>query len=172
LEAARERGLPVAHVTATAVAATVPLSVLSPILPPRVDLADPYALFATVRDQLLAASGGRRLVLAVDDADLLDATSVALLAFLLAEQAVFVIATFGAGATAPEPLDALWRGGRAIRIELGAFDRPGVEVLLHFALQGPVTAPAAQALWDASRGNVLYLRELVTTARDEGALSP
>jgi hypothetical protein len=95
---------------------------------------------------------------------------VALLAFLLAEQALFVIATFGAGSTAPEPLDALWRGGRAIRIDLGTFDRPGVELLLHFALQGPITASAAQALWDASQGNVLYLRELVTTARDEGVL--
>lgn len=170
LAAARARSMPVAHATATSVAATVPLSALSPILPPRVDLGDPYALFTAVRDQLFAGSRGERVVLAVDDVDLLDTTSVALLGFLLAEEALFVIATIRTGAPVPEPLDALWRGGRAIRIELGTFERPALDTLLHLALRGPVTALTAQALWDASQGNIFYLRELVTVARDEGAL--
>ncbi|WP_214107175.1 serine/threonine-protein kinase [Acrocarpospora catenulata] len=168
---ARALGHGTAQVAATASASVVPLSALAPILPEGPGLGDPHALFDAVRARVAGQAGAGRFVLAVDDVDLLDPTSLALLGYLLADARLFLIATKRREAEIPDTLDALWRRGDAVRLELGPLDRQGVETLLHLALGGPVTAGAAHAFWTASLGNALYLRELVENARREGTLT-
>jgi len=170
LRRARDDGWPVLHVAVSVAAAAIPLSAVAALLPAGAGLDDPVALLVACLDHLRATFGGRRVVVGVDDADLLDPASTVLLGHLLQQGAVFVVATVATPAAPPEPLDALWRAGHAIRIELGALDRGACERLLHLSLLGPVTALAALALWEASQGNVLYLRELVLGAIEDGAL--
>ncbi len=63
-----------------------------------------------------------------------------------------------------------WRDERGIRVDLGDLDPIGVDTLLHIALEGPLDGAASAALWRASGGNVLALRELVLGAQERGAL--
>ncbi|WP_051366540.1 helix-turn-helix transcriptional regulator [Hamadaea tsunoensis] len=158
------------RVTATASAGAVPLSALAPLLPDDADFADPYALFEAVRRRLPVGEEGRRVVLAVDDIDLLDSVSLALLSFLLADGSVFVVATQRHERLMPDAIDSRWRDGRAVRVNLERLTRRSVETLLHFALGRPVAAAAVQALWESSQGNVLYLRELVLAGQQDGSL--
>src|SRR5262249_54287910 len=56
------------------------------------------------------------------------------------------------------------------RIDLHDLSRAHVDTLLHLALGGPIEAGAGQEFWAASRGNPLYVHELVLGALESGAL--
>ena len=60
-------GFPVAHVTATASAATVPLSTLGPLLPPSAEQGDPAAVLDRVAAHVRDLADGSRMVVHVDD---------------------------------------------------------------------------------------------------------
>jgi DNA-binding CsgD family transcriptional regulator len=117
-----------------------------------------------------ARAGNTRLVLAVDDAHLLDASSLAVLVRLLDEPIVFVVATARTGEPTPTGLDAWVGHERVVRVELGSLSRQDVQELLLSMLDGPIDAAAYRDLWDASTGNPLFLRELVRGAIDAGTL--
>ncbi|MFJ1758539.1 LuxR C-terminal-related transcriptional regulator [Kitasatospora sp. NPDC088134] len=173
LDLARSGGHRTAHLAAGTSAAAVPLSVLAPLLPPQ-DAGtptDPRELFALVRSRTVEQSGGRRFVLGVDDLHLLDPASLALLTALCAQPEVLLVATVRDRAPLPDTLAGWWRSGRALRLDLAELERPTADTLLHLALGAPVAAPAAEALWTASRGNLLYLRELVLHGVADGALA-
>ncbi|HZB41889.1 MAG TPA: AAA family ATPase [Ilumatobacter sp.] len=133
------------------------------------------ALFArlleTAREVLApAADESGAPVLLVDDAHALDASSVAIVDRLMSQGALFCIATVVVGAQAPDAVTRWWRDERSARVDLAELTEIDVDTLLHIALEGPLTAEAAAALWRASRGNVLALRELVLGARAENTL--
>ena len=172
----------------------VPLGALAHVLP-RVAPTDPGALLAEVRRVL----GTRRatpadadgapavpeprdppedppapagdLVLALDDAHLLDATTASLLGPLVEAGGTRLVATLPDLAAAPDALQELWRAGRAYVLELGTLDDFAVDTLLHRALGGPVDGAAMLALLDASGGNALFLRELVLGSLTAGRLA-
>jgi DNA-binding CsgD family transcriptional regulator len=164
-------GFPVAHLTATASAATVPLSILGPLLPPSADQADPATLLDRVAAHVRDLADGSRMVVHVDDVDLLDAVSCTLLARLWQEGVVLVVATQRLGTPAPDVLLAESRRGGVRRLDLADLPRSSVATLLHHVLRGPVSASAEHALWTASGGNPLFLRELVTGAVLGGRLA-
>ena len=58
----------------------------------------------------------------------------------------------------------------SLRIDLGELSPTEVDTLLHLALRAPVDGATGSALWHASQGNPLILRELVTGARASGQL--
>jgi DNA-binding CsgD family transcriptional regulator len=72
------------------------------------------AILQALRD----AAGGRRLVIAVDDAHLLDWSGAVLINGLASTKAAFVLVTVRTGAHCPEPILSLWRDGAAGRLEL------------------------------------------------------
>ena len=115
-------------------------------------------------------SDGRRLVTVVDDIHLLDDASLTLLSHLLARSAIFLIGTVRTGEPVPDLLTGLWRDDRVARIDLDSLSREHVDTLLHLVLGAPMEVGAALHLWSVSRGNPLYLRELVLGALDAGAL--
>jgi DNA-binding NarL/FixJ family response regulator len=166
---------PASYVTRRAVAtqATQPLpfGALAPLLPAELPPAsDRVNLLRLAAEALTAAAGQRRLVLAVDDAHLLDELSAALLHQLIREAVAFVLAILRSGEPAPEPVAALWRNRLVERVDLAELLRPDVEQVLVEYLGGPVDGVTKTRLWQASAGNTLLLRELVTAGHQAGVL--
>jgi len=128
------------------------------------------ALFEQARQALHDRHRGRRLVTVADDVAQFDAASLALLGYLAAQQAIFLIATVRTGEPVPDLLTDLWRDGRLERVDLHDLSRAHVDTLLHLALGGPIEAGAGREFWEASRGNPLYVHELVLGALQSGAL--
>ncbi|AUG75041.1 hypothetical protein CFP65_0055 [Kitasatospora sp. MMS16-BH015] len=163
LTQAEAKGLRTARLTGSRTAAAMPLCALAPLLPsPALTVASaPQELFAQVYAYVVAQAGERRFVLGVDDLHLLDAASLALLTALCAAPQVFLVASLRGNEPLPDAFTGWWQAGRALRLDLAELARESTETLLHLTLGAPVSGPAAAALWEASRGNLLYLRELV-----------
>src|SRR6516225_1415653 len=128
------------------------------------------ALFEQTREALHERHRGRRLVTVADDVSLLDAASLALLGYLAARKTIFLVATVRTGEPVPDLLTSLWRDGRAERVDLHDLSRTHLDTLLHLALGGPIEAGTGQEFWEVTRGNPLYVRELVLGALESGAL--
>src|SRR5215468_8090713 len=122
------------------------------------------------RPRRAARHGGRRLVTVADDVSLLDAPSLALVGYLVAQGTIFLIATVRTGEPVPDLVTGLWRDGRVERIDLEDLSRTQLDTLLHLALGGPMEAGAGQEFWEVTRGNPLYVRELVLGGLESGAL--
>ena len=176
LQLVRDREMSVARTTATHASQRLPFGTLAPILPP--DLAvdrlsrDGHGqLLRFYARAVTARAGGRPLVVFVDDAHLLDDGSATLVHHLALTQAATVLVTVRTGEPAPDPVVAMWKDGLAERIEVSALGDAAIEELLVTVLGGPVDAASVRQLADRSRGNPLYLRELVTGAVETGALA-
>ena len=128
-------------------------------------------LLSRARHALAERAGGRRLVLCVDDGQLLDDASAALLHQLVAAREAFAVVTVRRGERAPDALRALWKDELCSRLELDALARDDLERLLVEALGGPVDGPSGHALWELTRGNALFARELVRYGIERGALT-
>ena len=131
---------------------------------------DTVALFEQTRRALHERHHGRRLVTVADDVSLLDAASLALLGYLAAQGTIFLVATVRTGEPVPDLVTGLWRDGRLERVDLEDLSRTHLDTLLHLALGGPIEAGAGREFWEATRGNPLYVRELVLGGLESGAL--
>jgi ATP/maltotriose-dependent transcriptional regulator MalT len=176
LDLAEAAGRRVLRATADRSTGAVPFGAVAHLMPARAlagfgddDVINPVAfakLFDTARKVLAPVAGESGVpVLLLDDAHRLDGSSLTMIDRLLAHGALFCIATVVAGQSVPETVTRWWREERTARVDLGDLDPLGVDTLLHIALEGPLDATASGALWAASRGNVLALRELVLGAR-------
>jgi DNA-binding CsgD family transcriptional regulator/tetratricopeptide (TPR) repeat protein len=163
-------GRATAWVSGSAATTRVPLGALAHVLP-QVAPTDPVALLAQVRSALGRDDPDADLVVALDDAHLLDHTTLTLLGPLLEGGRAALLATVPDLGGAPAPLVDMWRAGRAYVVELGPLDDFAVDTLLHRALGGPVDGAAMLALLDASGGNALFLRELVLGSLTGGRLA-
>ncbi len=119
---------------------------------------------------LVEHADGRRLLLAVDDAHLLDATSAALIHQLAVTGAATVVVTARTGVTVPDPIFALWKEGLAERIDIHGLARAQSDDLVRQVLDGQVDGATLHHLWELSLGNMLFLRELVEGGLASGAL--
>ncbi len=82
---------------------------------------------------------------------------------------LFVLATLRSG-VAPEPITALWKDGVVERIEIADLSAADTARLVDAALNGPVDGATQRVLFDRSRGNPLFVRELVLAALETGLL--
>ncbi len=167
IASAASRGWRTGTATASAAAAAAPLGALAHLLPREVvDVrADPVTLFATVAAAFGDGAGDRRFVLVVDDIPRLDPTSLTLLGQLLDARSIFLVATVRSGEGSGGLVRDLLRRAHLVRVDLDDLTASDVDRLLPLALGSPVEPAAATALWNASRGNPLILRELVSGAR-------
>ncbi|MFF3850838.1 AAA family ATPase [Streptomyces sp. NPDC002328] len=164
----------VVRVQATHSARALPLSALAPLLSSDVYAEEPAEFIRRVRRRMAAhrSSATTRTVLVVDDIQLLDPTSLALIALLLADSSLFLAVTLPDGADWPDVLRSLWREDALRHIALPTLGEEESARLLIATMGGPVAAPALRALWEASGGNALCLRELLRSALADGRLSP
>ncbi|MGQ0624351.1 MAG: LuxR C-terminal-related transcriptional regulator [Sporichthyaceae bacterium] len=174
LALAERADMATARVSATKSAAGIPLGALAPVLP--VARAAPGAvddradLLRRCAGALLETSGGRRLVLLVDDAHCLDDTSATLIHQLAQTEQALVVATVRSGEPAPDPIVALWKDALCERIEIAGLPASAIAEVLAFVLGGSVDEATLADLTARSHGNMMFLRELVRGAQEDGVL--
>ena len=125
---------------------------------------------ARVAAELVRRADGRRLLLVVDDAHLLDEGSAALTLHLVERLDAAAVVTLRQGERAHDAVQALWKEDLLLRVELDALTEEGTAALLDVMLDGPVEPAAAAEVWSRSHGNPLYVREVVRAACDQGVL--
>jgi DNA-binding NarL/FixJ family response regulator len=157
-------------VQATRSAASVPLGAFAAMLPSEIRSDDRFELMQHSVQALRERAGGRPFVLAVDDAQWLDLTSAALVLHLTTMGTAFVIATVRQNEPCPDAIISLWKDAGGQRLELGLLSEPETESLVEQIVGGPVERGARRWVSQTSRGNALYVRELVLGVVAEGAL--
>jgi hypothetical protein len=131
---------------------------------------DVFELMQRSVQALRERAGGRELVLGVDDAQWLDRTSAALVLYLVTTGTAFVVATMRSEETCPDAIVSLWKDAGALRLELGLLSDREAETLVEEIVGGLVERGARRWVAQTSRGNALYVRELVLGALAGGAL--
>jgi DNA-binding CsgD family transcriptional regulator len=130
----------------------------------------PLRLVHHVISSITSALSDQRVLLVVDDAHLLDDLSAFVLHQLVLQRLATVIATIRAGEPAPDAVTALWKDGHLRRMELQPLSRVESDALTAAALGGPPNAECGSRLWRFTRGNVLFLRQLLEQELNAGRL--
>ena len=170
VDAAERDGAHVAWVQATRSAAAVPLGACTGIIPRDAQAEDALGLMRATAAALRDAAGDRPVVLGVDDAQLLDPTSAALILHVALTGVAFVLATVRNGETRPDAVDALWKDAGLELLDLGALDEAQTAQVVEAALASPAEERVRRWAFNSSRGNLLYVRELLAGALADGAL--
>jgi DNA-binding CsgD family transcriptional regulator len=165
LEAAAGDGAMTHWAQATSSAASVPLGAFAGLIPDDVRSDDPLELMRRSAEAL------RGVVLGVDDAQLLDPVSAALVLHLTETGTAFTVATVRSGEPCPDAIVSLWKDAGSQRLELEPLGDDAVSALVEAALGGPLDQAALHWVIESSRGNALYVRELVLGALDAGTLA-
>lgn len=159
LVAAQRRGALTRWAVATASARVLPLGAFAATL--GVVGPDPARLMRQASEALVAGAGRAGVVVGVDDGHLLDELSATLVHQLVLRRAASVVLTLRTGESAPDAVTALWKDGHLPRLELGPLSQEETAALVEARLGGPVDSVSARRLWSITRGNALYLRQLV-----------
>lgn len=171
LAAAGERGRATAWAAATRSARQIPLGALAPLLPhPLPGEVSRVGVLRAAGEALARRGAGAPLVLGIDDAHLLDDASAALVHQLASSGGGFVVASILVAEQAPDAIVALWKDGIAERLELQPLSRQEAAELVGTVLGEPLDGVAEGHLWTLTRGNVLFLREVILTALEDRTL--
>ncbi len=170
LATAERDGAVVTWVQATRSATGLALGAFAALMPSEVRSDDPLELMQRSVKALRDRAGRRTLLLGVDDAQWLDPTSATLVLHLTMTGTAFVIATIRSSEPCPDAVVALWKDAGGERIELGLLTEPETDALAEQIVGGSVDRATLRWVWTTSRGNALYVRELVLGALAGGAL--
>ncbi|ORW96734.1 helix-turn-helix transcriptional regulator [Mycobacterium sp. IEC1808] len=167
MSAAESHGFECRWVAGTSSARAIPLGAFAAWAPSGVT--DTVQLLRGVIESLTATQSCATVVMCVDDAHLLDDLSMFVVHQIVQRGAAKVILTVLDG----EPAAALQEAcsvGQFDRLDLQplAFDES--TTLLSATLAGPVDQGAAERLWKLTRGNVLYLRNIVEQEVADGRI--
>ncbi len=159
VRAAADAGWTVRSTAATVTSRAIPLGAFATWTD---DMAGaPHALARRVVEALTAGTQPERLVVFVDDAHLLDELSALVLHQLVQSRAATVIATIRTGEPAPAAVTALWKDGLVVRRDVEPLTRGQTDELLLAATGCAPDQRCGDELWHLTRGNVLFLRQLV-----------
>jgi DNA-binding CsgD family transcriptional regulator len=165
---AADRGWVVRWVAGTLAAQSVPLGACAQWAD-RLE-GDPLRLVGSVIAEVTASPNGAPVLVVVDDALLLDSLSAFVLYQLVLRRAATVIATIRSGTPGPDAVTALWKDGHLERLDLQPLSQVESDTLLESALGGPVSTACAERMWRLTRGNVLFLHQLVNQEVQAGRL--
>ncbi|AGB25647.1 response regulator containing a CheY-like receiver domain and an HTH DNA-binding domain [Mycobacterium sp. JS623] len=101
------------------------------------------------------------VLLAVDDVHLLDDLSTFVVQQIVQRRGAKVVLTYRHGEPVPEQIRDIWRTAPFDRLDLQPLSKTESTELVSAALGASVHPHAAQSLWELTRGNVLYLRNIV-----------
>jgi hypothetical protein len=104
---------------------------------------DPTHLLRQARRTLLADPGRTGVVIAVDDAHLLDPLSALLVHQIVLHGAATVMVTVRSGEPAPDAITALWKDGLLERLEVQALNRVEITVIESPGLDGACARTSA-----------------------------
>jgi DNA-binding CsgD family transcriptional regulator len=131
---------------------------------------DSLQLVRGVIESLTCAPNGATVVVGVDDAPLLDDLSIFVVHQIVQRGGAKVVLTVRDGEPVPAAMREVWKEGRFDRLELQPLSRDDTTTLLSAALGGSLDPAAAVRLWELTRGNVLYLRNIVEQEVADGRL--
>lgn len=155
----------VVTVFASEAAGDVPFGAFAHVIPPpELGSPDSATMLHDAADHVRAHVGDDRGLLMVDDAHLLDPSSVALVHHLVHSSDLSLLLTIRSGDPAPPDVARLWTNDRVDLIELSDLDAAEVAALVTDLCGGPVDSTTADEIWRTTRGNPLFVRELVTAA--------
>jgi DNA-binding CsgD family transcriptional regulator len=169
VERQRDGGVLVEWVRATEAARSIPLGSFAHLLDRHDQAHHRDDLLHLALSRLRERAGDGRFLLAVDDAHLLDETSVALLHLAVTQSNVRVLVSVRTGGPLPAGLVGLWKDELVTRVDIGTLSRDATEQLVLAVLGDQVPASLLDRIWELSRGNVLFVRELVTAALERRA---
>jgi DNA-binding CsgD family transcriptional regulator len=151
-------------------AADIPFGALAELLLfADVDAADPTSYLLAARGRL--ALSDDRPILVVDDAPLLDHASVVLVTQLVRAGDVRLVLTVRQGQTLADELGRLLDDRTLDELVLAPLDGGATIEVVEEALGGPIEPDLGHVVHVRSGGNALFVRELVTAARDDGTIS-
>jgi DNA-binding CsgD family transcriptional regulator len=171
LALAASDGFTTAWAIGSRAAASIPFGALAHLLPEDIPSSpDRGNVLRIAAGAIVAGTGEGRFVLGVDDAHLLDEQSIALLQHITLTDRAFLVLTVRTGEPVPDTLVWLWKDQMSEWLELQPLSRDETRDLLESALGTQVEDGTTQRLWDLTRGNPLYLREVVLGSLDNGSL--
>ena len=159
LTAAALRGCETRWTVGTSSARDIPLGAFTAWAPSGVT--DTFQLLRGVIEALTTAPPATDVVLVVDDVHLLDELSTFVLHQIVQRGAAKVILTVRDGEPIPAAVSEIWKVGQFDRLDVVQLSLDETTDLLSATLEGPVDPDAAQRLWKLTRGNLLYLRNIV-----------
>ena len=159
LSAAESRGCEGRWVVGASSARALPLGAFTAWAQPGVT--DTVQLLRGVSESLTAASSGTTVVVGVDDAHLLDDLSTFVVHQIVQRGAAKVMLTVLDGEPIPAAVQEIWKGGRFDRLDLQPLSFEETATLLSAALRRFGGSGCRSRLWKLTRGNVLYLRNIV-----------
>jgi DNA-binding NarL/FixJ family response regulator len=132
---------------------------------------DTVQLVRGVIESLTAAPAGTTVVVGVDDVHLLDELSTFVVHQIVQRGAAKVMLTIRDGEAIPAAVQEIWKVGQFDWLGLQPLSFDETITLLSATLGGSVDPDAAQRLWKLTRGNVLYLRNIVEQEVADGRLA-
>ena len=168
LTAAASEGCDTRWTVGTSSAQTIPLGAFTAWAPSGVT--DTVQLLRGVVESLTGASSSADVIVGVDDVHLLDDLSTFVLHQIVQRSAARVILTLRDGAPIPPAVQEIWKVAQFDRLDLAPLSLDETATLLSATLEGSVDADAAERLWKLTRGNALYLRNIVEQEVADGRL--
>ena len=169
VESHRAGGVAVEWVRATEAAREIPLGSFAHLLSPAEDAVQRDDLLHSALSRLRVRAGERDFLLAVDDGQLLDEVSVALLHLAVTQTRIRVLVSVRTGEPLPAGLVGLWKDEHLARIDVAPLSRDATEELVLAVLGEHAPASVVDRIWRLSRGNALFVRELVRAAVERQA---
>lgn len=127
---------------------------------------------ATIGGALEQIAQRQPLVLAVDDAHLLDEHSAIVLHRVVVRRLAPVVVTLRTGEPTSDTVAALWKDEDLPRLDLAPLDVAQLTALVARVLGGPVESASAHRLWALTEGSPLFLRHLLAGEVDAGRITP
>ena len=168
LTAAASEGCDTRWTVGTSSAQAIPLGAFTAWAPSGVT--DTVQLLRGVVESLTGASSSADVIVGVDDVHLLDDLSTFVLHQIVQRSAAKVILTLRDGAPITPAVQEIWKAAQFDRLDLRPLSLDETATFLSAALEGSVDADAAERLWKLTRGNALYLRNIVEQEVADGRL--
>ncbi|MGF2945408.1 LuxR C-terminal-related transcriptional regulator [Mycobacterium sp. Lab-001] len=124
-------------------------------------MSDPLTNVRRVITSFVAQQHRRRVVVVVDDAHLLDGLSALVVHQLAQSGGTRLVVTVRTGGEEPDAVTALWKDGLLARLDLEPLSAAATREVIESALGGPVDARSASLFRQLTRGNTLFLRQLL-----------
>ena len=169
LSAAASHGCETRWAVGTSSARAIPLSAFTAWA--QSGVTDTVQLLRGAIESLTAASSGVTVVVAVDDVHLLDDLSTFVVHQIVQRGAAKVILTARDGEPISSATTEIWKAGQFDRLNLPPLSIDETTALLSATLRGTVDPHVVQRLWTLTRGNVLYLRNIVEQGVADGSLA-
>ena len=133
--------------------------------------ADSLELVRSVIDSLTAGSGASTPLIGVDDVHLIDDLSAFVLHQIVQRNLAHLVLTVRSGESIPESVREVWKSAQFARLDLQPLSRDEATTLVSRTLGGSVDPDATARLWRLTRGNPLYLRNIVEQEISDGRIA-